>query len=63
MTSDGNKTIADATNIIATDDAGSSYRTIIERPEAGAASRDGAGDDVQNHKPDGTAPFARSIFR
>ena len=45
MTSDGNKTIADATNIIATDDPESSNETIIERSEVGVASGDGGGDD------------------
>ena len=60
MTDNGKDTIADAANIIATDDAESSTETIIERSEAGAASGDGGGDDVQDHEPDGTVPFARS---
>ena len=62
MTSDGNETIADATNIIATDDAESSTETIIERSSGQVASGDGGGDDVQDHEPDGTVPFARSSF-
>lgn len=60
MTADGNETIADAANIIATDDAESSTETIIERSSGKVASGDGSGDDVQDHRPDGTVPFARS---
>jgi hypothetical protein len=45
MTNDGNETIADATNIIATDDAESSTTAIIERSRSQAASGDGVGDD------------------
>jgi hypothetical protein len=60
MTEDGDETITDATNIIATDDAESSPKTIIELSETGAASGDGRGDDGQDHRPDGTVPFARS---
>ena len=62
MTSDGNETIADATNIIATDDAESSTETIIERSSGKVASGDGEGNDGQDHRPDGTVPFARSNF-
>ena len=62
MTNDGNETIEDAANIIAKDDTESPTNNIIERPEAGAASRDGEGNDVQDHEPNGTVPFARSSF-
>ena len=59
---DGDETIEDATSNIAAYDAESSTETIIERSEAEPASRDGEGNDVQDHKPDGTVPFARSSF-
>jgi len=62
MTNDGDEAIDDATNNIATDDAESSTQTTIERSEVEAVSGDGEGNDVQDHKPDGTVPFARSIF-
>jgi hypothetical protein len=45
MTNDGNDTIADAADIIAIDDAESSTQTIIERPGAEKASKDGGGND------------------
>ena len=63
MTSDGDEAIDDATNIIATHDAESSTQTTIERSEVEAASRDGQGNDVQDHCLDGTVPFARSSFQ
>lgn len=45
MTADGNQTIADATNIIATDDPESSTETIIERSFGQVASGAGGGND------------------
>jgi hypothetical protein len=45
MTADGQETIADAANIIATDDAESSTKTIIERSSGKVASGDGGGND------------------
>ena len=62
MTNDGNETIADATNIIATDDAESSAKTIMKRSPGQVASGDGEGNVGQDHLPDGTVPFARSSF-
>ena len=51
-----------ARDIVATDDDASSTETIIERPRSQAASGEGGGNDGQDHKPDGTVPFARSSF-
>ncbi|MFN3621149.1 MAG: hypothetical protein ACK4S7_12720 [Sphingorhabdus sp.] len=60
---DGNKTVDQhEPDTVVSNDAESSTETIIERSEAGAASRDGEGNDVQDHALHRPAPFARSSF-
>ncbi len=60
--SNDNKTIEDAPAIVALNNDESSAQTIIERPQGEPTSGDGAGNDVQDHGPVRTVPFARSSF-
>ena len=59
MIDDGKKTIGNADQIVARDDA-ASLETTPERPQIEEASADGEGNDQQDHRLDRPVPFARS---